>query len=194
MADAYRWLNRTMGNRTVVEEGYYYLNNFDNILNSFGECRNPGQACRLCHHRSQVGWVELSEASTPKLFATLPRVLSGPDGGLPGFGGTGQAPGLTWPPGFTAFPIVCSVLESRRTSCLAGRGCSLMLGNLPLSYPTVTGWDPAMPAGHSALHDLGQAHRESSASRFHGEAGRPGARREGVLPVTASQEEGTSPP
>uniref|UniRef100_A0A4X1THD0 Voltage-dependent calcium channel protein TPC1 n=1 Tax=Sus scrofa TaxID=9823 RepID=A0A4X1THD0_PIG len=35
VADAYRWLNRTMGNRTVVEEGYYYLNNFDNILNSF---------------------------------------------------------------------------------------------------------------------------------------------------------------
>lgn len=40
MADAYRWLNHTVGNRTVVEDGYYYLNNFDNILNSFGECRN----------------------------------------------------------------------------------------------------------------------------------------------------------
>ena len=24
-----------------MEEGYYYLNNFDNILNSFGECRKP---------------------------------------------------------------------------------------------------------------------------------------------------------
>ncbi|XP_048369960.1 two pore channel protein 1 isoform X1 [Sphaerodactylus townsendi] len=35
VADAYRWVNRTIGNRTVVEEGYYYLNNFDNILNSF---------------------------------------------------------------------------------------------------------------------------------------------------------------
>ncbi|KAG8504651.1 Two pore calcium channel protein 1, partial [Galemys pyrenaicus] len=35
VADAYRWLNRTVGNKTVVEEGYYYLNNFDNILNSF---------------------------------------------------------------------------------------------------------------------------------------------------------------
>ncbi|XP_027779204.2 two pore channel protein 1 isoform X2 [Marmota flaviventris] len=35
VADAYRWLNRTEGNSTVVEEGYYYLNNFDNILNSF---------------------------------------------------------------------------------------------------------------------------------------------------------------
>ncbi|XP_065760032.1 two pore channel protein 1 isoform X2 [Muntiacus reevesi] len=35
VADAYRWLNHTVGNRTVVEEGYYYLNNFDNILNSF---------------------------------------------------------------------------------------------------------------------------------------------------------------
>ncbi|XP_025789419.1 two pore calcium channel protein 1 [Puma concolor] len=35
VADAYRWLNHTVGNRTVVDEGYYYLNNFDNILNSF---------------------------------------------------------------------------------------------------------------------------------------------------------------
>ncbi|XP_058387456.1 two pore channel protein 1 isoform X3 [Diceros bicornis minor] len=35
VADAYRWLSHTEGNRTVVEEGYYYLNNFDNILNSF---------------------------------------------------------------------------------------------------------------------------------------------------------------
>nr|XP_055094271.1 two pore channel protein 1 isoform X2 [Symphalangus syndactylus] len=35
VADAYRWRNHTVGNRTVVEEGYYYLNNFDNILNSF---------------------------------------------------------------------------------------------------------------------------------------------------------------
>uniref|UniRef100_G1PMM0 Two pore segment channel 1 n=1 Tax=Myotis lucifugus TaxID=59463 RepID=G1PMM0_MYOLU len=32
VADAYRWRNRTVGNRTVVEDGYYYLNNFDNIL------------------------------------------------------------------------------------------------------------------------------------------------------------------
>ncbi|XP_063000424.1 two pore channel protein 1 [Elgaria multicarinata webbii] len=35
VADAYRWVNRTAGNRTVMEEGYYYLNNFDNVLNSF---------------------------------------------------------------------------------------------------------------------------------------------------------------
>uniref|UniRef100_A0A8C9MED4 Voltage-dependent calcium channel protein TPC1 n=1 Tax=Panthera tigris altaica TaxID=74533 RepID=A0A8C9MED4_PANTA len=35
VADAYRWLNHTVGNRTVVDAGYYYLNNFDNILNSF---------------------------------------------------------------------------------------------------------------------------------------------------------------
>nr|XP_004668522.2 two pore calcium channel protein 1 [Jaculus jaculus]XP_044988388.1 two pore calcium channel protein 1 [Jaculus jaculus] len=35
VADAYRWINHTVGNKTVVEEGYYYLNNFDNILNSF---------------------------------------------------------------------------------------------------------------------------------------------------------------
>lgn len=35
VADAYRFINRTVGNKTKVEEGYYYLNNFDNILNSF---------------------------------------------------------------------------------------------------------------------------------------------------------------
>uniref|UniRef100_A0A8D2JD43 Voltage-dependent calcium channel protein TPC1 n=1 Tax=Varanus komodoensis TaxID=61221 RepID=A0A8D2JD43_VARKO len=35
VADAYRWVNRTVGNRTVMEEGYYYLNNFNNILSSF---------------------------------------------------------------------------------------------------------------------------------------------------------------
>uniref|UniRef100_A0A7M4EI04 Two pore segment channel 1 n=1 Tax=Crocodylus porosus TaxID=8502 RepID=A0A7M4EI04_CROPO len=35
VADFYRWLNHTVGNKTVVEEGYYYLNNFDNVLNSF---------------------------------------------------------------------------------------------------------------------------------------------------------------
>ncbi|KAJ7309614.1 hypothetical protein JRQ81_007668 [Phrynocephalus forsythii] len=35
VADAFRWVNHTVGNRTVMEEGYYYLNNFDNILNSF---------------------------------------------------------------------------------------------------------------------------------------------------------------
>lgn len=39
VADSYRWLNHTVGNKTVVEEGYYYLNNFDNILNSFGKGR-----------------------------------------------------------------------------------------------------------------------------------------------------------
>ncbi|MGH0165027.1 UNVERIFIED_CONTAM: hypothetical protein FKN15_048199 [Acipenser sinensis] len=36
VADSYRLLNYTVGNRTVVEEGYYYLNNFNNIVNSFG--------------------------------------------------------------------------------------------------------------------------------------------------------------
>uniref|UniRef100_A0A8B9K512 Two pore segment channel 1 n=1 Tax=Astyanax mexicanus TaxID=7994 RepID=A0A8B9K512_ASTMX len=35
VADAYRQINVTIGNRTVLEEGYYYLNNFNNILSSF---------------------------------------------------------------------------------------------------------------------------------------------------------------
>uniref|UniRef100_A0A1A8IT46 Two pore segment channel 1 n=1 Tax=Nothobranchius kuhntae TaxID=321403 RepID=A0A1A8IT46_NOTKU len=36
VANSYRQINITEGNRTVLEEGYYYLNNFNNILSSFG--------------------------------------------------------------------------------------------------------------------------------------------------------------
>lgn len=35
VADSYRLINTTQGNKTVLEEGYYYLNNFNNILSSF---------------------------------------------------------------------------------------------------------------------------------------------------------------
>lgn len=35
VAASYRQINSTQGNKTVLEEGYYYLNNFDNILSSF---------------------------------------------------------------------------------------------------------------------------------------------------------------
>uniref|UniRef100_A0A3Q3FC33 Voltage-dependent calcium channel protein TPC1 n=1 Tax=Labrus bergylta TaxID=56723 RepID=A0A3Q3FC33_9LABR len=35
VADSYRLINVTYGNKTVLEEGYYYLNNFNNILSSF---------------------------------------------------------------------------------------------------------------------------------------------------------------
>uniref|UniRef100_A0A1A7WNU8 Voltage-dependent calcium channel protein TPC1 n=2 Tax=Iconisemion striatum TaxID=60296 RepID=A0A1A7WNU8_9TELE len=35
VANSYRQINNTEGNRTVLEEGYYYLNNFNNILSSF---------------------------------------------------------------------------------------------------------------------------------------------------------------
>ncbi|XP_040207854.1 two pore calcium channel protein 1 [Rana temporaria] len=35
VADSYRFLNHTVGNHTLMDEGYYYLNNFDNILISF---------------------------------------------------------------------------------------------------------------------------------------------------------------
>nr|DBA22831.1 TPA: hypothetical protein GDO54_013826 [Pyxicephalus adspersus] len=35
VADSYRFLNRTVENHTQIEDGYYYLNNFDNILISF---------------------------------------------------------------------------------------------------------------------------------------------------------------
>ncbi|XP_069615961.1 two pore channel protein 1 isoform X2 [Ranitomeya imitator] len=35
VAESYRLLNHTEGNQTQIEEGYYYLNNFDNILISF---------------------------------------------------------------------------------------------------------------------------------------------------------------
>ncbi|XP_047237006.1 two pore channel protein 1 isoform X1 [Girardinichthys multiradiatus] len=35
VADSYRQINKTYGNKTVLEEGYYYLNNFNNILSTF---------------------------------------------------------------------------------------------------------------------------------------------------------------
>lgn len=35
VAESYRLLNHTVGNQTQIEDGYYYLNNFDNILISF---------------------------------------------------------------------------------------------------------------------------------------------------------------
>lgn len=73
MADAYRWLNRTEGNSTVVEEGYYYLNNFDNILNSFGE---PG-AAPLSPQAPEVARLSLLNHWLP--FCGVP---SGPAGGL----------------------------------------------------------------------------------------------------------------
>jgi len=40
VADSYRQINVTIGNKTVLEEGYYYLNNFNNILSSFGNSSN----------------------------------------------------------------------------------------------------------------------------------------------------------
>ncbi|XP_048875966.1 two pore channel protein 1 isoform X2 [Brienomyrus brachyistius] len=35
VADSYKKINITVGNHTVLDEGYYYLNNFNNILSSF---------------------------------------------------------------------------------------------------------------------------------------------------------------
>lgn len=37
VAESYKQVNKTIGNKTVLEEGYYYLNNFNHILSSFGE-------------------------------------------------------------------------------------------------------------------------------------------------------------
>nr|XP_008003008.2 two pore calcium channel protein 1 isoform X3 [Chlorocebus sabaeus] len=62
VADAYRWRNHTVGNRTVVEEGYYYLNNFDNILNSFG-CR--GRGCVLLGPGHNVLWSRRPRSALP---------------------------------------------------------------------------------------------------------------------------------
>lgn len=37
VAESYKQDNKTIGNKTVLVEGYYYLNNFNHILSSFGE-------------------------------------------------------------------------------------------------------------------------------------------------------------
>lgn len=106
VADAYRWLNHTVDNRTVVEDGYYYLNNFDNILNSFGEHRTlrqdtPGPLSPQVPEVVQQS--RLRPPHTPRLLAALPRVhcpgsvwCAQPWGCRPG-------PGLTQPPGFLLF-------------------------------------------------------------------------------------------
>lgn len=56
VADSYRWINRTVGNKTSVDEGYYYLNNFDNILNSFGELRNDRCVPAVCEQHRYLPW------------------------------------------------------------------------------------------------------------------------------------------
>lgn len=77
VADAYRWLNHTVGNRTVVEDGYYYLNNFDNILNSFGERRplRPGSPWAFVTTGPRGAGARPSAAPPSLVSATLPRVL-----------------------------------------------------------------------------------------------------------------------
>lgn len=37
VAESYKLDKKTIGNKTVLVEGYYYLNNFNHILSSFGE-------------------------------------------------------------------------------------------------------------------------------------------------------------
>ena len=115
VADAYRWLNHTVGNRTVVEEGYYYLNNFDNILNSFGEYRKPRRAVAPTGPRCRG--VQLAEASPSP--GRVPRLL---ESSLPPRSLWFATPGLTRSPGFPASAVPVPALGSSRASRLAGRG------------------------------------------------------------------------
>lgn len=97
-----------------MEEGYYYLNNFDNILNSFGECGKPRRTVPwVLPWSPQVpGGAEQScpRPPHPEPFAILSRVLSGPSGacGLPSLGGTVQAR----PQGL--FPVTFSALGEQQ--------------------------------------------------------------------------------
>ena len=107
-----------------MEEGYYYLNNFDNILNSFGECRKRRRAMAPTGPRCQG--VELAEASPfpGRLPQSLEACLAPMEPLLcPAWGcSPGQTPGLTRSPGFTASPVPFSASGSSRASRLAGRG------------------------------------------------------------------------
>lgn len=164
-----------------MEEGYYYLNNFDNILNSFGECGKPRRAVSwVLPWSPQVpGGAEQScpRPPHPEPFAILSRVLSGPSGacGLPSLGVQCR------PDPRACFLLLFQHRGSSRASCLAGRWVQP---------------DAREPAPLSQLHScrVGPGHTSqtqrpalprpgphSSAPGFHGEAGRPD---------TASQEEG----
>lgn len=92
MADAYRWLNRTVGNGTVVEEGYYYLNNFDNILNSFGEGVTSGAS----GHATFVTAGPRGGTASPVGLSLLSR--------LPPFSGAPAAQLEGWSPGQAQVP------------------------------------------------------------------------------------------
>lgn len=171
VADAYRWLNHTVGNKTVVDEGYYYLNNFDNILNSFGECRghrrdSPRAHC-LGHHGPQ----------------TRP---SRAVGGLPSPSCLRHFPESS---GASVGPVVCPAagvqarsqhpLPTRfhsweqRCFMLCWEGDSLRLGNPPPSHnPTVAGWDShTSPPQCPALTPAPSSGPRSATPGFHGEAG-----------------------
>lgn len=131
VADAYRWLNHTVGNRTVVDEGYYYLNNFDNILNSFGECRGPKQDSPRGTPPLSPQAPDMAEQSClrpplPQPLATVSRVPSSLSGacGLPGPRGAVQArrqPSLT----------AGSHSWEQKSPALCRKGYSPMLGSAP---------------------------------------------------------------
>lgn len=140
VADAYRWLNHTVGNRTVVEDGYYYLNNFDNILNSFGECRNlSGTFLGLCHCRSQAGE---QSCLLPLPPGCLPRPLecSLAQRELVGCMVSGAqarpGPGLTQTPEFLLFWYSFGVRE-QKSFMLCWEALSPMLGTQPCEPATV---------------------------------------------------------
>lgn len=68
-----------------MEDGYYYLNNFDNVLNSFGECRDPGgvgggHSLGLSPAGPRGGRAGLSAASPSPAVGTTVSVPSGPEG------------------------------------------------------------------------------------------------------------------
>ena len=115
VADAYRWLNHSVGNRTVVEEGYYYLNNFDNILNSFGEYRKP----RRGWHPQVPG---AGECSWPRPAPPQGMCYACSSPLWRPWSVWFATPGLTWSPGFPASAVPFPALGSSRASRLAWRG------------------------------------------------------------------------
>ena len=160
VADAYRWLNHTVGNRTVVEEGYYYLNNFDNILNSFGEYRKPRRAVAPTGPRCRG--VQLAEASPSP--GHVPRLL---ESSL-----APTEPLICHPRAHSVarFSCICCPFPSigeQQSFTLGWEGYSLMLGSHP---PCHGGAQPQCPVPP-------RPGPHSSAPGFHGEAGRAGGHR-----------------
>ena len=162
-----------------MEEGYYYLNNFDNILNSFGERRGHGRDLPGLLPLSPQGPDVLQQGCLrPPLQSCWPHflesslarregVVAQPRGCRPG-----RIPGLSQPLSFPPFSDTFSVSGSTRALCFPRGGHAAQCwGAAPLvTTPQLQGGaQPHQPATVPCTAPRLRPH--SSAPGFQGGAG-----------------------